>query len=68
MDDVPWGRGDLMTRVTITSRYLREWMPQDDQVTVVENEDIVLAYAEAIGTMAGMSDFRTILRVTYETV
>ena len=57
-----------MTRVTIVSRWVRDWMPQDDQVTVVEDENITLAYAQAIGAMAGMSGFRTILRVTYETV
>jgi hypothetical protein len=42
-------------KVTIAYRSTLEWMPSDIQEITIVNDDIRLAYAEAVGTVAGIT-------------
>jgi hypothetical protein len=48
-------------KVTIAYRSTLEWMPSDIQEITIENDDIRLAYAQAIGTLSGLTSYNNVV-------
>jgi hypothetical protein len=53
-------------KVTIAYRSTLEWMPSDIKVITIENDRLDLTYAEAIGSIAGLTSYNNVVTgVTY---
>jgi hypothetical protein len=56
-----WTREPIVHKVTIAYRSTLEWMPSDIQEITIENDDIRLAYAQAIGTLSGLTSYNNVV-------
>lgn len=55
-----------MHKVTIAYRSTLEWMPSDIQEITIENDRLDMAYAQAIGTLSGLTGYNNVVTgVTY---
>ena len=55
-----------MHKITIAYRSTLEWMPSDIQEISIEHDRLDLAYAQAIGTLSGLTSYNNVvIGVTY---